>query len=557
MDIICRECKHITHIPARPGINEDTYVVKEILHYKDNVTKPNLRLITNLKRSFYITKKHFQRHKQKKESEELSKLNKYYSTETNLVRNIASRLGERYIGAKSLRDVVDSPYLYGIDINIKALIKKKYVEKYPKCSTPNSVAALDIENDVVTEEITIISLVMYDKIYTVITQPFLDKRSIRNPKEQLDYLFNKYVPDSDIKNNAVREVDVVENEMEAIKAILKKSHEWKPDFIAIWNITYDINFILKVCKKYGVDPKDIFSDPNIPKNLRYFKFVEGMKQKLTESGKYTPINVEEQWHYIETPSYSYWIDAMSAHRYIRVGGKTVSGGYSLDNILEQELGNEFKKLKFEENIKYKGVEWHKYMSDNKPLEYVIYNIWDCAAMITLDRKTKDLSHVLPLLADISPYDIFNSGPKKIVNSMHFFYLERGRVLGTKPSRVNDDKILGLDNWIVLLPYQNISDLGMKVLEEYPDLRTNIRAYAFDADIVSSYPSCTIACNVSRETTLRELRNIDGIDKDLFKLQNINLMSGDVNASQYCVNMYNYPTILELEDTVLKILKKNK
>ena len=446
MEITGRECKHITRIPESES-NPDAFVVKELLHYSDGSTKPNLRVITNFKRPFYVTKEHYRRNKQKKESEELDRLNLHYSTDSQLGKNIAIRLGAMYVGKTNLRDVRDSPYVYGIDVSTKAIIKKKYMDKYPNLSTPNTVAALDIENDVTTEEITVISLVMNDKIYTVMTEKFLAQKGITNPKEKLDYLFDKYAPESEIKNNATRTYEVVPNEMDAIRAVLRVSHEWKPDFIAIWNITYDISFMLNVCKKYGVDPKDIFSSPEVPKNLRYFKFKEGMKQKLTESGKYTPINIEEQWHYIEVPSYSYWIDAMSAHRYIRAGGKSVPGGYSLDNILEQELGSNFKKLKFEEDIRYKGIEWHKYMSKEHPLKYVIYNIWDCASMIELDKKTKDLSHVLTLLSGISPYDIFNSGPKKIIDSMHFFYLERNKVLAAKPTVQPEDKLLGLNDWI--------------------------------------------------------------------------------------------------------------
>lgn len=447
MNIIGRECKHITHIPAEEGLRKDTFIIKELLHYDDGTTQPNLKIATEFKRPFYITKSFYQKNKQKKESEELERLNVHYSTESDLGKNIAMRLGQRYIGRTSLREVRDNPYIYGIDVSSKAIIKKKYMDKYPNLSTPNKVATLDIENDVTTEELTIVSLVMEDKIHTVVTEPYLAQKNIKNPKEKLDYLFEKYVPDTEIKLKATRELEIVANEMEAVKAILKVAHNWKPDFIAIWNITYDISFMLNVCKKYGVDPKDIFSDPEIPEHLRYFKFKEGMKQKLTESGKYTPINVEEQWHYIECPSHFYWIDAMSAHRYIRVGGKTVSGGYSLDNILEKELGDKFKKLKFEEEIKYKGIEWHKYMSKEHPLKYIIYNIWDCASMIELDKKTKDLSHVLTLLAGISAYDIFNSGPKKIIDSMHFFYLERGKVLAAKPSKMEMDPLLGLGDWI--------------------------------------------------------------------------------------------------------------
>jgi len=509
--IKARECKHITYIPAVDDYREDTYVIKELIHYKDGTHKPNLRIMSNLKRSFYLTKPHYRNHKQKKESELLSKLNIYHATESDLGKIIASRLGPPYIGKTALRDVQSSPYLYGIDVNSKSIM--------------------------------IITLATFDRIYTVATKEYL--KNSTNIVPQIDYLYNKYAPETEIKNHIHREFEEAENELDAIKKIFKKAHEWKPDFVAIWNITYDLPYMLDVLRKNYIKPEDIFSDPNIPKHLRYFRFKEGMKQKLTDSGKYTPINIEEQWHYVECPAHFYFIDAMSAHRYIRVGGKTMPGGYSLDNILEQELGEDFKKLKFDNNPKYKGIEWHKYMSREKPLEYIVYNMWDVMSMLVLDKKTKDLSHVITLLAGISPYDIFNSGPKKIIDAMHYYYLNQGEVLAAKPCKVEDDSMLNLSNWITLLPADRIKNKGLQLIEEDPELHMNTRTNVFDSDISGSYPSCTLACNVSRKTLDRELISIEGKEKEFFKLENINLFSGDVNATAYCVNMFNFPSIYEL------------
>ena len=477
--IKARECKHITHLPAVEDLREDTYIIKELIHYDDGTHKPNLRIMTNLKRPFYLTKEHYRNHEQKKESEELSKLNVHQSTESDLGKNIAKRLGNRFIGKTSLRDVRSSPYLYGIDVNSKSIIKQGYINKYGDIATPNIVAALDIETDVIKNKITIITLATFDRIYTVATKEYL--KGATNVESQINYLYEKYAPETEIKTHIKREFEIAENEVDAIKKIFKKAHEWKPDFVAIWNITYDLPYMLDVLRKNDIDPKTIFSDPDVPDHLKYFKFKEGMKQKLTDSGKYTPINIEEQWHYVECPAHFYFIDAMSAHRFIRVGGKSIPGGYSLDNILEQELGKEFKKLKFDNNPKYKGIEWHKYMSNEKPMEYIVYNMWDVMSMLVLDKKTKDLSHVITLLAGISPYDIFNSGPKKIIDAMHYYYLEKGEVLAAKPGKVEDDSMLNLSNWIVLLPADRIKNKGLQLIEEDPELHMNTRNHTYDSD----------------------------------------------------------------------------
>lgn len=136
---------------------------------------------------------------------------------------------------------------------------------------------------------------------------------------------------------------------------------------------------------------------------------------------------------------------MGTHKQVRVGGVTIPGGYSLDNILKFE--DVAQKLKFSSNQGFKGIEWHIDMVANKPAEYVIYNIWDVMSMLVLDYKTKDFATSVSLLLEYSHQDIFNSGPRRIVDSITFFYLKQGLVLGVKDMGSVNDKILGLKLWM--------------------------------------------------------------------------------------------------------------
>jgi hypothetical protein len=479
--IIGKECKFITWLQEIPDVREDTHVVKEVIHYDDGSKENNLRIITNFKRPFWITKPHLQTYQEKKESEYLDNVNEYKSTQSDLGKAIATRLGPRYIGKTSIRDIRPSPYIYGIDVDSRVMIRKLYMDRYPECTSEYKVATLDIENDIDSGTITVISLTMKDKIYTVYTKKFIN--GLKDTESQLNYLFDKYIPKTEITENMVRKFELVENELEAVLKILAKAHEWQPDIVAVWNITYDLGVILDVLEKNHVEPKDVFSDPSLPKELRHFKFKLGQIKKVTASGKARPLPFEEQWHTVECPSSFTWLDAGSTHRYVRVGGKTVPGGYGLNNILGFELGKKFGKLKFEDetNLHMGGIDWHRYMSSKKPLEYIIYNNWDTISMQHLEAKTKDMSYVIALLSTVSNFDIFNSGPKKIIDAMHFFYLQNGRVLGCKPAVFDDDYSLGLDSWIVLLPSSRIKENGLRVIEESSDIVTNIRGHTFDAD----------------------------------------------------------------------------
>ena len=490
-NIIGRECRFVQHLKEIPDYRPDTHMIKEVIHYDDGSKEKKLRWVKNFQRPFYVTKEFYRNHNDKKETEDITKLNKYYSTESRLASEISSRLGSQYVGVKNMRMIKGSPYVYGIDVNAATYIKEAYLRKYPDKVTPYEVCTFDIEYNTITDELIVISIAMEDKIFTVINSELIKKKylnkktdnEIKRVIDELNYMFEKYIPDESKFKGVDREFIIVDGEVNVIKKVFEKAHEWEPDLMAVWNIDYDISKILEILDREGIDPADIFSAPNIPKEYKYFHYKKGATQKVTESGKYKPVNPNEQWHVINATSSFYWIDAMSAYSYIRVGAKSIPNGYGLDNVLKYVLGDKLGKLKFkdERSEHLTGLEWHIYMVENRPLEYIIYNQWDILSMLTLDDKTKDLKQILALLSGISSFDIFNSGPKRIIDAMHFFVIERGQVLGTKPPVVDDNKFLGLGSWIVLLPSYLIKENGGKRIDGNPEAITNIRSHVYDSD----------------------------------------------------------------------------
>jgi len=451
------ECRFVFHVPEAES-NPDTHIVKELIHYEDGTKAKNLRTIVNYKRPFWITQEHRRNHEQKKESEDVKHLFKGLSTESALARNVASRLGGMYSGVTDMRRVKRSPYVYGLDINSKTYIKKTYQDTYDVRTTPYEVCILDIEVDTTKDAITIISIATNTKIFTCITKDYLRKMSISKTSSgvlsdvgpKLDYLYKKHIP----ANKLVADIDVeylvVDTPVDAILKILERLHVWEPDLVSGWNIMYDITHMVEELENNGIDPADVFSAPSLPKALKHFKIKMGQTQKVTVSGKSTPINPQAQWHSVDCPASFYWVDAMSTHQFIRVGGKSLPGGYSLDVVLKHELGDDLGKLYFKDdpNIdKLKGIEWHRYMTAERPLEYIIYNQWDVMSILVMDNETSDLNAVLPMLSGISNFEIFNSGPKRIMDAMHFYYLEHGKVLGTKSPIVDDKDLLGLSKWM--------------------------------------------------------------------------------------------------------------
>lgn len=537
------ECKFVHHIPYLHEVRPDTHLVKEYIHYTDGKIEKNLKIMTDFKRPFWITKEHYRNHQQKKESEELKKLTEYQATQSNLPREICKRLG-KIVKNPTMRDVSSSPYLYGVDVDSRVFIKKWYMDTYGDLFTPYSLCVLDVEVDIDTGELVILTVATEKEAFVAILSKLT--RIYPKPKEQLEYLYKKYIPETELSQNVKIEYGIFNAEVELIEEAFKRVHKWSPDFLTIWNLSYDVGVMLNVIQKAGKDPKDIFSDPSLPENLRYFKYVEDNNSKVTASGVNKPPGPHERWHKVTSACGFYWIDAMCAYNYVRVGGKAVAGGYSLDNVLTKELGSSLKKLKFEgEGVILQGPDWHRYMVKDKPLEYIIYNIWDVLSVLELDKKTKDLETSVPVLSGYSSYDNFKSGPKKIVDNMHFFYYDRDKVLGCRSQIDNDESEIDLSEWIVMLYSHRVKDNGFRSLLESDSITTNTKLGVFDADAVSSYPSNSIAINISRDTMSKEILEYKDIDPMTAKLQNINLMFGPINSVEYCTKMFNFPKLHQL------------
>jgi len=539
--------------PTKP--RPDTHLVKEQITFKDGTKRANIRLIKDFKKPFWVTKPHLQKHKQKKESEKIENLNEYSATESAIGKEAAIRLGGRYIGKTNIRDVRDDPYIYGLDISSRAYVKKMYVDKF-NVNSQSDLCVLDIEEDMVKKRVIVMTITMKDKSYTTILKPWVDPERGETTK-RINALYEKHVPKIPYTEGIKREYEYFDSEIQMVRALFNKLHSWQPDFVEVWNIGYDIPRIVKICDQAGVAPKDIFSDPFLEEQYRHFNYREGQTHKLTESGVFKPMDLHEQWHTVDCSASFFIVDGMSTYNFVRQGSKKVATGYSLDSILTKELGSSFAKLKFTDGKAEKLVKlaWHNYMVAYRPLEYIVYNNYDTIGPIILDDKTKDIQVTMSMLNGNSAFDIFNSGPKKIVESLHFFSMERGIVLGSKPNVNDGDKGLGLSNWIVLLPSYRIKQNGMRCISESECIVTTVRGHTMDADQVSGYPSDGTAANVSKDTTSRELLEIEGIDKEVFMMQNINLFFGRVNSLEYCSSMHDMPNMFKLLEDVEKYIKE--
>lgn len=568
--VLGKECRFAIHIPTKSSDQPDLHLVKEIIHYDDNTSEPNIKLISNFKRKFWVTKPAYRNHEQKKEFEEIDKLTEYECTQSDLRFAVAQALDMAY-SPQQLNQLAASPYLYGSDISSTAIIKHGYQQKYPDYITPYNVGFFDIETDVLhgTNDPILATYVYKDQIWLYANISFY--KGYSDIQERIRQTADKYIKPFLDKHNFKLNITLCEHPVELIKKCIYKMHETSPDIVAIWNIDFDIPRVIETLEKYNVNPAYVFSDPKLKPQFKFAKYKKGSTKKITASGQVKPKNPSEQWHTLYTPAGFMFLDAMSSYRFIRLGGKE-QPEYNLDYILNAELG--LRKLSFQEADHLSGLDKHEFLQENYPFEYTVYNIFDCIGMYELEEEKKDLSLSAPGLVKISDFAKLDSQTKRFADNFHYYLLKHGKVIATVPPSEKfsseedvDDEIdyedteddnpvldedgnivlseklrsetLALKGWIVTLK-PHLSVLGLPLIIENKELLTLIRLFVYDSDAVSAYPSAASVANVCKATTVTEIIDFIGIDEESFRRHNINFLQGHVNAIEYCTEMFKLP-----------------
>lgn len=337
------EVKHITHVVAKDRKN-DLHVVKEVVHYEDGTKEPRLKFIENYKRPFWVTQKGRQNHKDKKDFEYARNLDKYMCTQAELNEQIQLKInGFVKQGWVNPRVTAQSPFLYGADVGSVSCLKYEYRQAYPDLITPNTVAGGDIETNVYEDEndgqIICMSVTFKDKAYIAYLKRWVSdiKDPIQATKDEIESL-------PEVKalfegRNIKLEIEIVETPANIVINCIKRLHDWKPDFFSFWNIDFDMTRILDCLEYHGIDPADVFSDPSVPKQYKYFRYKRDGGGNISASGVNKTKDPADQWHWVFTPASFQPVDAMSTYRLTRLAaGKAAS--YSLDYILEKELAED-------------------------------------------------------------------------------------------------------------------------------------------------------------------------------------------------------------------------
>lgn len=485
-DIKGFECKHALYTRANDGSDNDLIAIKEVVHLNDGRQVRKMRYLLNYERDFYVTRERYRDHEDKKEWEDVDKLQRFTCRQSQLANSVARALGRPGV-KKSLRQFARSQYLYGTDISTPTLVKRRYLNKFPECVSENSVAVLDIETDVVTgdgQDIICAALTFKDKVFFGYHKAWL---TTPNAEERLEKAFDKYLGEYR-ESRGIHKLDIVacDTPGQIVREMFKRAHEWQPDFITIWNIIFDMPRLVRALEMDGFTPEEVFSDPSVPPQFQFFRYREAPAKKETAGGNILNVPFAERWHLVEAPASFYFIDSMCTYKRIRMAEQNESS-YSLDAQLEKHLGK--RKLKFAEADEYIGLDWHVFMQQNYKVEYGIYNIFDCIGVELFDEKLKDLAQTISIQSGHSEYAIFKSQPKRLVDDLYFFGIEeKGKIVAACSDQMIDDNdqyvIDPKADWIITLPSHLVTDSGLKVNNQVPNMSTLIFVHVSDLDVGS-------------------------------------------------------------------------
>lgn len=558
-----REFIHAAYTRNSGEFGKDLLTIKEHIHHPDGTITPNVRLVYDYERTFYITKKPFRDHKQKKEYELMEKLDVYHCTQAAMTYR-AKRLLDMW-GARTLTDIGESPYLYGTDITTPVLMAHDYSVKWPGLFTPATVAILDYETNVLDPRpgmmgkiVNIGSYAFKDKVTVVIHKDFLDKNNIpihTRPDEvekEIRRLTRIHL-EAFILDQFTFEFIFVDKPSDVVKTCVNLAHADMPDYVGCWSISADMGFMLDTLADEGIEPEKVFCDKRVPPDYRSFRYIVDVERKEKADGKGMAKHWADLWHKVECPASFKWVDQMAFYKHQRMRDQQRSS-YKLDAVLNDHgLGG---KVKIPEVEGLDGLDFHIKMQRDFPLEYVVYAIADSAKPLLLDRQTRDLSYGFRGGHGLSEPSRMKSLPKQRVDDFHFVLLEEGKVIGSTSANMRtelDQHTPSPRDWIVALQPELEYELGVNLINEYPCLETNIITHSYDSDIRSCYPMGEATTNVGKTTNRLEVCRLMNQTTDaITRAAGINLTALHTNSIEIVTTTLGWP---EPDDLLAEFLQE--
>ena len=394
----------------------------------------------------------------------------------------------------------NNPNIYLADVNIEDYYKTKFILQYGENFIDLKKSFMDIEvrnyndgkfphEDLAEKPISSISHVnSFEKTLYMFLLRDPNNPQISQVENNIQSVITKFNAELDIKKYIALysniNIKFFNSEEELLLSYFKMIHETKPDFCGIWNMKFDIKYIINRLTRLGLDPSTVMCHPDIPKEYQEIKYIQDSKG-ANKDKRLSPIKM---FDWVEIPGYTQFYDQLVVYALLRT--KTEKS-YKLDDISKYEL-NDNKIPLSQYGASIVNLEIKNYIA------FLKYSMKDSMLIDRLEDKLGDLDKFLVLCGNTR----LRSGHKisvKLKNVIMKKYFTESKIIGNDVYYPSSEYIQGA---IVSNP-ANLSTKG--IVSE--DVETNVYKYVIDFDVASMYPHIMIAYNISKSTIYGRIMDI--------------------------------------------------
>jgi hypothetical protein len=189
----------------------------------------------------------------------------------------------------------------------------------------------------------------------------------------------------------------------------------KLDTIAIWNMGFDIPYIIERLTVLGLDPKEVMCHPDFPVKKCYYK-----KDKFH-------FEIKNKTDFFHLTSYTTFIDDMILYASIRKGAQEYRS-YKLNDIAQLELKD--TKYDYSSDGDIKTIAYTNYEM------FLLYNIKDTLLQCGIERKVSDIDNLYVLsYKNLTSYDSAFKQTVVLRNVQYLYYWNQGLIPGNNINQI--------------------------------------------------------------------------------------------------------------------------
>lgn len=544
-----------------------------------------LKIIENPDIDYYLSIKPQSFQKFSLPFEEVRKVTCKYSDRE---KDISSRLGllENFFDSKKKnnfyefkKELMRNPNLYYADTDIEDHYKTKCILKYGIDTVASSykMAFSDIEVDISNYDegfadadvapcpIYLITTI-FDETKEVYSFILWDERCGDDIKEIMsdpDKFVNENIDECMKKIKFSYNFNVYSTEGDLIESFFKTVHDKKADFMAWWNMPFDIPTILNRLKRLGYNDEQISNivcHPDVPEKYRYYQYNEDPKRamfrsKTTEDDEddedetsSKSKNSQNKPHpsrlvdWFNSPGYTQHYDQLSMFSCLRK--RYLLPSYKLDDIGKEYGG--IGKIDLSDlgySIKDVNVKNFKLC--------LAYNIRDTFVQWSIENKQRDMTNHI-ISSSNTKLSKGHSMSIVIKNEIMLYLItQENQIMGN--ALTYDIPHESLQGAIVGKP-ELVEQLGIMISDFY--------SYVFedciDLDAASLYPSLMITFNIFKSALFgRILKLVDNNGFDYSKADDLLEMIQTIDQSLFtiCSKYLKLPTPTDIIKNIEKFSEK--